>query len=297
MRITQQILYGNFMRDVNKNRMEMGDLQSKLANGKNVSVASDDPVSFQRARILEENVRKEEQYQSNIDSGLRQSRLAQETLDEVINRLIDIKSLSVQGATDSAGGSVRKNIADELRGIKESMVNTLNVSYGERFLFSGTNSAVQPFEMDDTAPGGVTNNSNSTPPRVMVGDGLTIDMSVTGVDLRDTPAGDMFQVLTDLENALRANDTQAINDMLAPIDDVIEHATDITSRLGNNINRMEFMFERYESFRITQKADISSLVDADYAETFSALQRTQTLFEAAMAVHTTMFNGSLLDYL
>jgi flagellar hook-associated protein 3 FlgL len=228
---------------------------------------------------------------------LRQSRLAQGALDEVIDNLIDIKSLMVQGATESAGDSVRENMADQIGGIRDSIVSTLNLSYGDRYLFAGTNSATQPFELDSASPSGVTNNSNAVPPEVLVGDGVSIDMSVTGNELANTPAGDLFQVLSDVEQALRNSDTDAINSLLPSTDSVIEHVTDVTSRLGNNINRMEFMYERYESFRITQRSDISALVDTDYAEAFSSLQRTQVAFESAMAVHTTMFNSTLLDYL
>lgn len=297
MRITQKTLFDNFMRDVNRNRNEMGKLQSDLSSGKSVRIASQGPVEFQRSRVLEENIRKEEQYQENIDSGLRQSRLAQGALDEVIDRLIDIKTIAVQGATDSAGASVRTNMADEISGIRDSIVSTLNLSYGDRYLFAGTNSSVQPFEVDGTATGGVASFSNATPPEVLVGDGVSIDMSVTGAELRNTSGGDLFTILQDMETALRNDDTTALNALLPAADDAIEHVTDITSRLGNNINRMEFMYERYESFRITQRSDISALVDTDYAEAFSDLQRTQVAFESAMAVHTTMFNSTLLDYL
>lgn len=297
MRITQKTLFTNFMRDINSNRGQLAKLQSDLSSGKSVRTPSHNPIAFQRARVLEENIRKEEQYQGNIDSGLRQSRLAQGALDEVINRLIDIKSSVVQGATDSAGDSVRENMADEVAGIRESIVSTLNLSYGDRFLFAGTNSGDKPFDLDATVPSGVKNNSNNSAPEVLVGDGVSVEMSVTGVALTNTASGDLFEVLNSIEQALRNNDVQAIGAVIPTTDDLIEHVTDLTAKLGNNINRMEFMYERYEQFRITQKSDISSLVDTDFAQALSDLQRVETTYEAAMAVHSKIFNNNLLDYL
>jgi flagellar hook-associated protein 3 FlgL len=164
-------------------------------------------------------------------------------------------------------------------------------------LFAGTNSSDAPFSSDPTGVGGVLDTSNATPPTVLVGDGVAIDMSVTGTEIRSTDSGDLFEILDNIEQALRTNDTDALTNLIPQADDAIEHVTDVTSRLGNNINRMEFMYERYESFRITQRSDISSLVDTDYAQAFSDLQRTQTAFDSAMAVHSTMFKNSLLDYL
>tara|TARA_Y100001935_G_scaffold217449_1_gene189774 strand:+ start:228696 stop:229589 length:894 start_codon:yes stop_codon:yes gene_type:complete len=297
MRVTQQILFSNFMRDVSSNRAQMGEIQSDLSSGKSVRVASQNPINFQRSRILEENIRKEEQYQSNIDSGLRQARLAQESLDETIDRLIDLKGIVVQGSTSSAGESVMKNMAQEVAAMRDGLINTLNLSYGDRYLFAGTNSSEKPFVKDTTAPGGVANNSNDTAPTVLVGDAVRVEMTVAGTEITDTPVGDLFVVLEDIEQALLSNDTSAVNAQLENADALIEHVTDVTARLGNNINNMEFMYERYESFRITQRSDISSLVDTDFAQAFSDLQRTQVAYESAMAVHSTMFKNTLLDYI
>ncbi|HKK25321.1 MAG TPA: flagellin [Gracilimonas sp.] len=296
MRVTQKLLFGNFMRDVNKNRGEAGRIQSDLSSGRKVRLPSQEPVSFQRARITQENIRKEEQFQNNIDSGLRQGRLVQDTLDKMIDGLVEIKSLTVNGASDSYGPKNRESMADQIEGIKVTLANSLNLSYGDRYLFAGTNSDLQPFEVDE-ATGNVTNNSNANGPIIKAGDGVNIEFSVTGTELANTPSGDIFTVLNDLEAAFRANDQETINDYLGNMDDVIEHVTDLTSKLGNNINRMEYMYEQYESSKITQNADVSKLVDTDFAEAFSEMQRNQVAYESAMAVHTTMFQNTLLDYL
>jgi len=297
MRITQKTLFSNFMRDVNRNRSELAKVQSDLSSGKKVRVPSQDPTAFQRSRIIEENIRKEGQYQNNISNGLRQGRMAQEALDETTDRLIDVKRILTQGASDSSDEKVRGNMAEEIAGIRDSLVFTLNQSYGDRYIFAGTNSAEKPFEADDGAPGGILNNSNATPPKVSVADGVKLDMSITGTELRDTEAGDLFEILGNIEQALRENDRDALSGLLNDIDSGIEHVTTVTARLGNNINRMEYIFEQYESTKINQRSDVSELVDTDYAQSFSELQRVQVAFESAMAVHSTMFGNSLLDYL
>lgn len=296
MRVTQKLLFGNFMRDVNKNRGEAGRIQSELSSGRRVRVASQDPVAFQRARITEENIRKEEQFQSNIQNGLRQGRLAQDTLGKMIDGLIEIKSLAVNAASDSYGESNRENMADQVREMKKTMANSLNLTYGDRYLFAGTNSDQKPFEVDE-GDGTVTNNSNGNDASVKAGDGVNINFSVNGEDLTSTASGDLFGILENLEQVLRDNDQEGITNSLSELDDTVEHVTDVTSRLGNNINRMEYMFEQYESSKIAQKSDISELVDTDYAQAFSDMQRNQVAYESAMAVHTKMFSNTLLNYI
>jgi len=297
MRVTQQLLFGNFMRDINKNRGEMGRIQSDLSSGKRVRMPSQGPVEFERSRIIEENIRKEEQYQNNVSTGLRQSRMAQEALEETIDRLIEIKSTLVQGATGTSNSQIRETMAREIEGIRDTLVNTLNVSSGDRYLFAGTNSGMPPFALDEMEVGGVSNNSSNTNPKVLAGDGVTLDISINGVELRDTGAGDLFGIIDNIITALDADDREALNQLLPDADRAIEHVTNQTSKLGININRMEFLFEQYESSKIAQRAEISKLVDTDFAKAFSDLQRTQIAFESAMAVHSTMFSNTLLDFL
>ena len=294
MRVTQKTIFDNFMRDVNKNRSKMSEIQSDLSSGREVRVPSQGPVDFQSSRILEADLDKVEQFQSNIGSGLRQGRLAQDTMDGVVDSLINVKNLMVKGSSDSLGENERNSLADKLSGIRKQVVDSLNIQYGERYLFAGTNSGEKPFEL---AGGTVTNNSNDKPPHVVAGDGVEIDISITGEDIADTPAGDLFGFLGDVETALRNNDDEQVNNLLEGADDVINHVTDLTSKLGDNINRMDFMNEKYESTKVTQESDISELVDTDFAQAFSDMQRTQVAYESAMAVHSKMFKNTLLNYL
>lgn len=294
MRVTQKIIFDNFMRDVNKNRSKMAEIESDLSSGRRVRLPSQDPVNFQSSRILKADVNKVDQFQNNIKSGLRQGRLAQDTMDGVLDSLMNVKSLMVQGASDSLGGSERKNLADEVSGIKKRLVDSLNKQYGERYLFAGTKSADKPFELSGST---VTYNGNDKAPHVVAADGVKIDISITGKDITNTPVGNMFDFMGNVEDALRNNDSNQLNSLLSDSDEVINHVTDLTSKLGDNINRLDFMNKQYETTKITQKSDISELVDTNYASAFSKMKRTQVAYESAMAVHSKMFENTLLNYI
>lgn len=283
------------MRDVNKNRSEMSEIQSDLSSGRDVRFPSQDPVSFQKSRIIEGNIQKAEQFQSNITSGLRQSRLAQDSLDDVLDNLLKVKDLAVQGSNDSFGSGERDNMATEVAGLRKNIISSLNIDYGDRYLFAGTNSDVQPF---DDSGATITNNSNAKPPKIVAGNGVEIDISITGQEVNSVGGGrELFGILDDVETALQNDNTQNLNNLLGDVDDAVEHITDVTSRLGDNINRMDFMFEQYESSKITQESNVSELVDTNYAEAFSSLQRNQVAYESAMAVHSKMFENTLLNYI
>lgn len=285
------------MRDVNRNRTHMADIQSSLSSAKKVRFPSQDPISFQRSRSIEEDIRESNQFQKNINSGLRQSRLVQDSLDKSIDELIEIKRILVQSASDTYSAVDRANMADQISGIRDSLIATFNLSYGDRYLFAGTNSQDEPFSLDAAATGGVADTSNSTALKVAVDNGVEIEISVTGSEIRTTDEGDFFEIIQNIENALLNNDSDALNNLIPAADELIDHTTDVTSRLGNNIARMEYMFEQFENTKITQNAEISKLVDTDYAQAISELQRNETIYQSAMAVHTRMFSNSLLNYI
>lgn len=298
MRVTQKIIYDDFLRDITKNRTHMAKIQSDLSSGKSVRLPSDNPINFVRSRNIEENLRKAEQYQDNLSSGLRQGRLAQDAIDELIDKLVDVKRITTSGATGSNSAASRISMADQIKSIRDSMVATLNTSYGDRYLFGGTNSGEAPFVLDDTEPSGVRNLSNDRPPQIAVADGVRIDISVSGQEITDLGGGNnLFQLMAEIEQALRNNDAHALNGQLTRIDAAVDTTTIAISRLGGNLNRMEFMFEQYESTKIVYETDISRLIDTDFAEAISQMQRTQTAYEASMAVQTRMINNTLLNYL
>jgi flagellar hook-associated protein 3 FlgL len=297
MRITQKIIFDDFLRDVNRNRSQMGNVKSQLSSGKTVRLPSNDPIAFQRSRNIEENLRKSVQYQDNINSGLRQARLAQGSMDEMIDRLVDVKRITTAGVTASSSESARISMADEVKGMRDAIVASLNVSYGNRYLFAGTNSGQPPFVLDSAQPNGVENRSNGVAPSIVVSDGVRTDVSVSGQELVNSPAGDLFTILHDVEQALRNNDTDTLRQLMPDLDTLIDHSSISIARLGGSINRMEFMFEQYESSNIGLQSDVSGLVDTDFARAMSDMQRIDLAYESALAVQSKMINNTLLNYL
>ncbi|MFO7833424.1 MAG: halocyanin domain-containing protein [Halohasta sp.] len=59
---------------------------------------------------------------------------------------------------------------------RDSMINTLNQSYGDRYLFAGTNSSEKPFENDGGGPGGVA----YSPAGIWIDPGTTVIWEWTG---------------------------------------------------------------------------------------------------------------------
>lgn len=297
MRITQLTTFNTLKRYLNDNREALAKYQQQLSSGKRVTKASDDNIAFATSRQLNNAVRKNEQFQTNISSGLTKARFAQDALNGMIDVLIDFKRIGVNAASATLDGQDRENLADQVAGLKEKIVEMGNTEFNGAHLFAGTNSDTPPFALDATAPGGVSDTSNAKSLDTQISDTSRVAVSVTGDKLRNTGSGDLFEIMQNMEDALRANDATAVNATLDTADSAINHVTSLASGLGSNINRMEFLDEQLKSQVITQEGEISELTDTDYAEAISNVQKQETSYQAALSVHSRIIQTSLLDFL
>lgn len=297
MRITQLTTFNNLQRYLNDNREALSKFQQQLSSGKRVTKASDDNIAFATSRQLNNAIRKNEQYQTNIADGLSKARFAQDALNGMIDVLIDFKQIGVSAASATLNAEERANLADQVSGLKEKIVDLGNTEFNGAHLFAGTKSGTPPFKLDAAATGGVSDTSNSKKLESQISDTSRVAVSITGDKLRNTGNGDLFEIMQTMEDALRANDTATINTMIDTANAAIDHVTTLTSGLGSNINRMEFLEEQLKSQVITQKGEISRLTDTDYAEAISNVQKYETSYQAALSVHSRIMQTSLLDYL
>ncbi|MEL0115457.1 MAG: flagellar hook-associated protein FlgL [Gammaproteobacteria bacterium] len=189
MRITQQTIFDGFMKHINENRAEMHDLQQDIASGKKISKASDDPLKFKRARLLQEQIREKEGYQDRINTARNTLDIAEQSLQEVINGLIEIKSnvtRAVNGAHDSASFTA---IKQELESLKEELVASFNAKDVNGYIFGGVENDAQPYTIDSNSGSVVSNGSNNSL-SLEVDNNLSIDVTQDGNFVRTTKYDD-----------------------------------------------------------------------------------------------------------
>jgi flagellar hook-associated protein 3 len=185
MRITQQTIFDGFMKHINENRAEMHDLQQDIASGKKITKASDDPLKFKKARLLENQIREQEVYQDRIGAAKNTLDLAEQSLQEIVNGLIEIKSnvtRAVNGTHDSASFTA---IKQELESLKEELVSSFNAKDINGYIFGGVGSDSLPFSIDANT-GSVTFNGSNDALSLKVDSNLSIDVTQDGNFVRTT---------------------------------------------------------------------------------------------------------------
>lgn len=148
MRVSDKMNQNQFLNNVQKNRTELNSLQNQAATMKRINKPSDDPLGA--AKILQTRTenRNLEQFDRNILFATSFLENTESTLAQVSETLVRAKELALQGASDTNGGTPRAMIAEEVSQIARTVVELSNRRFGDRFIFGGHVTDVQPFSPD-----------------------------------------------------------------------------------------------------------------------------------------------------
>ncbi|MGN0436014.1 MAG: flagellar hook-associated protein FlgL [Wujia sp.] len=153
MRITNQMITGNSLRNMQKSMNEVNKTTTQLTTGKKISQASEDPVIAIRALKLRTTVNQLQQYkEKNIPDAESWFEISETSLSNITKRIEDIQDYCVQGSTDSFNTTDRGAIIDSLKQLKDMLYGEGNSTYAGRYIFSGykTDRALTFTETEDT---------------------------------------------------------------------------------------------------------------------------------------------------
>ncbi|HCX64805.1 MAG TPA: flagellar hook-associated protein 3, partial [Eubacteriaceae bacterium] len=97
MRITNNTLTGNYLRNLNKNLENMQLYQNQLSTGKEISKPSDDPMRVSRVMNLSNAVKQNEQFSKNIDDSLGWVQTADGALNSLSDTMLRARDLLIYG--------------------------------------------------------------------------------------------------------------------------------------------------------------------------------------------------------
>jgi flagellar hook-associated protein 3 FlgL len=171
------------------------------------------------------------------------------------------------------GTQEREAIALEVSHLRDDIVALANTKHQGRGLFSGFSSgdAVQKIA------GSWTYTGDSGQINRRVGENEVVTVNVTGdVAFGFSAGNDIFTVLDDLEAALYANDSAAIETSIAGLDSSLETVLGGLGTVGARANQVEAAIARTQNDILTLTEQLSSLEDVDIAEAVMDLELQQT---------------------
>ncbi|SHH69861.1 flagellar hook-associated protein 3 FlgL [Caloranaerobacter azorensis DSM 13643] len=137
MRITNNMLINNMMRNLNNNLKKMNKIQQKLSSGKKFQLPSDDPIGVSRSLKLNTDIAKIEQYKRNLDDAMSWLEMTESAVAEVEDVLQRARELTVQAANGTNSDDDLKMISSEIEQLKDHLIKISNTTYAGRYIFSG----------------------------------------------------------------------------------------------------------------------------------------------------------------
>jgi len=205
---------------------ELQSLQGKISSGKNILVASDDPVrsvELSGFKVVKEQI---DQYIKNVDTSDSRMKNIDVNLENLTNLMVRANELMIQASSDVLGASDRESIAIEMDQLKEQALGLANQHDASGvFLFSGYKSKVQPFVKDIS--GKISYKGDRGVTSLSISESMIVETNLDGGSLfQNIKVGtnkpiSMFTMFENMSNSIRTA-AQAVYALEAPTSAEIE---------------------------------------------------------------------------
>ena len=162
----------------------LDSLQQKLSyqasTGKKLQDGSDDSVLYSRELVVDDKIRTFEGLKTQIERTKIQNNTSDSTMKEIKNILEYINAELIKANTDTTSNDGLKAIALNITGMKENLYDLANTQVEGEYVFSGSNSAIKPFEKNSA--GEIIYQGDNKLRRVAVEEGSYRERGINGFD-------------------------------------------------------------------------------------------------------------------
>lgn len=289
LRIRTNVASLGAQRALGKSKVELNKSLEKLSTGMRINKAADDAAGLAIAENLRADVRGLNQAKRNANDGVSLVQTAEGGLNEISNILVRLRELSVQGASDTIGGTERGFLNKEFGALKDEIDRITRTTE-----FNGTRLLVGESDIDDELKTG----SNAFPLEIQVGkdyyegvdavdqdnqvnvikiDLAMIDASVkNGLGLGERGESDSAQVV----------DKQSSQKSIGTLDKAITTISGYRADLGAIQNRLNSSISNLNVTVENVSAARSQIKDVDFAEETARLTQANILQQAGASVLT-----------
>ncbi len=138
MRITNKMMSGNSLANINTNKEYLDKLNNQMATEKKITRPSDDPIIAIRALRLRSNLSEISQYYgANVPDAQAWVEVTQTAINSTKEMLSSLKSYADQGANGTNTASDRQKIYENMDALKKQIYSNGNATNAGRSVFTG----------------------------------------------------------------------------------------------------------------------------------------------------------------
>jgi flagellar hook-associated protein 3 FlgL len=287
MRVANKTIYDMVKYNLGKITEELNHANKVVSTGKRISDLSDDPVGLTQALNIKSSLSNFEQLGRNITTGNSWLTASESAMSNVQDLISDAKTLCVQMATATIGASERISASGTVQNMLEEVISLANTELNGSYIFSGSKTDTVPFSQDGTY------NGDNNPFTIKIGRDSSVQVGSDG----EAVFGTIFNTLSDLKDALGANDVDGIQTAMGNLDAHFDHVSNKISDVGSKMLRMEIKENIFQDLKISNTERLSEIEDADITEAIVDLQSKELVYQAALSSSAKVMELSLVDYI
>ncbi|MBN1141284.1 MAG: flagellar hook-associated protein FlgL [Deltaproteobacteria bacterium] len=318
MKATQGTTYRNLQAELNRQTLKLNNLRNMVSTGKRITRASDDPSAISPVLEARKQIRLNDTYLNTL--GMAQDKLkVQDTyLEQGVNVLVRAKEVAVNAVNATLDSQSLSTLADQIVSLRTELVDAGNAQVEGKFIFAGYNETVRPFAVNagydpalydpaNSATWPIQYQGDENPFRLEISPGEVLEVGLPGCDVFmgdadndgsvDAGCRNVFGVLSQLEEAIRANDPAAVNGLLEDLDQSLSQISRRQGALGVNAQRVESAMDHMAEIKLNYQETLSRYEDADLVASIALMNQQETAFEAALKVTSRVSQLSILDFL
>jgi len=178
-------VYDNLIDGVQTHMRAMARLQEQMASGSKVNRASDSPTDALKIMDLQNQSRRLESYDTNLNLVMMNMEQCSSILQELSDSLVLVRQLLTQAASDTYTQDQRTAVAAQIDSILSQAVSLSNRNLFGQYLFGGTCTAAAPYvaETTDGVIMSVRYQGDSDAASVPVAPGIQQDATLVGEEV------------------------------------------------------------------------------------------------------------------
>ncbi|HEY0987134.1 MAG TPA: flagellin [Kofleriaceae bacterium] len=279
MRITGNRLIDLAAASTSKNQSTVAEVSAQVSSGLRVATPSEDPTAW----LAAQRTKLQKSLSEGTGAAVAESRDRLQTTDNALASLGDIvsqiRTLAVQGASDTYNADNRVALGAQVRGLFLGALDSANVRGRDgEFLLAGTVSLSAPFD----ATGAYTGDARV---RVVPTDGsVTAGVTIAGTDLTAANGVDVLPLLDRVATALSTNDLPTLLGALPDLDTAVKQVSTIRSHAGGAMSFLDQTTTSRAVLEQDMQQAISRFVEVDTVSAASELAKATQSLEVSRAV-------------
>lgn len=289
MRVTQNMLSNNMLRNLMNSQQRMNTYLEQLYTGKKISRPSQDPVIAVKGINYRKQVGQIEQYKRNASEVHNWMDNSDAALDKATQALQRMRELVIQANNDHYGPDERESIKQEVKQLRDHLVDIANTNVNDKYIFNGTDTARAPVDFDGED---IVVDHNTEPFYIAVSSQTLVQANVKPDQVFTQ---EMFDDIRELMN--RLENEEDLDESIGALDTHINNTINTRSELGARMNRLELIENRLDEQEIIATRTMSDNEDVHFEEAITNLITQESLHRAALAAGSRIIQPTLIDFL